>query len=720
MKESKAPIRIAQIMGKMVGGGVESVVMNYYHHMAKEKFRFDFLVDCDSTNIPYKEIESLGGRVILIPPYQNLPKYLKELKKIFQENQYKIVHSHINTLSVFPLYVAKKCKIPVRIAHSHSTSNKKEYKKNLLKNLLRPFSKRYATHYFCCSEYAGRYLFGNKAYDKQEVTLMNNAIAIDKFLYNEEIRKNKRKELGITNELVIGHVGRFISQKNHIRLLEIFHTLTITNNNIDSILLLVGEGSLEPKVKEKVKELNLEKKVKFLGQRTDVNELMQAMDIFLLPSLYEGLPVVGVEAQTAGLLCILSSEMTKETKVLSTTKFISLKNSNEEWVREILTCYQNFQRQNTKNEIIKANFEIATEAKKLEKRYQTLLKQPKKKIFFIVNTNIYSGAEAVNINIINHLKNKYDFYWVSKKGPIDDYLSMYHIKHIEIEKVNRKEIKRIIKEYKPDILHATDYRASVISSLCTRKIPVISHLHNNSPWLKNPIHPNSLAYLYAGIKSNAILTVSDSIEEEYTYSNLISKKITNISNPISRKEILSKVEKKEDKQYDICFVGRLTEQKDPLRFIELISKLKKQKKNIKAIMVGEGELREQCEQKIKELSLSRNIKMVGFQKNPYTYMNQSKVFLLPSKWEGFGLVVFEALTLGLPCFTTKVGGMVNLVTETCGSFCQTDEDFVDKIIPLLTEEKKYQTLSKEAIKRSKELDNSKFYYENIDKIYQEV
>ena len=720
MKEPKVPIRIAQIMGKMVGGGVESVVMNYYRHIDKEKIQFDFLVDSDSTNIPYKEIESLGGRVILIPPYQKLSKYLKELKKIFKENQYQIIHSHINTLSVFPLYIAKKCKIPVRIAHSHSTSNKKERKKNLLKNLLRPFSKKYANHYFCCSEYAGRYLFGNKAYDKKKVTLINNAIAIDKFLYNEEIRKKKRKELGIKEDLVIGHVGRFISQKNHLRLLEIFHTLTCMNNNIDSILLLVGEGKLEPVIKEKVKELNLESKVKFLGQRNDVNELMQAMDIFLLPSLYEGLPVVGVEAQTSGLLCILSSEMTKETKVLPTTKFISLENSNEEWAREILTTYQNFQRKNTEKEIIKANFEIETEAKKLEKRYQTLLKQPKKKVFFIVNTNVYSGAEAVNINIIKHLKNKYDFYWVSKKGPIDEYLSMYHIKHIEIEKVNKKEIKRIVKEYQPDILHATDYRASVICSLCTRKIPIISHLHNNSPWIKKPLHPNSLAYLYSGVKSKTILTVSDSIEKEYVYSNLIGKKIKNISNPISRKEILSKIEKKEEKQYDICFVGRLTEQKDPLRFITLISKLKKQKKDIKAVMVGSGELREQCDQKIKELSLSRNIKIVGFQKNPYNYMNQSKIFLLPSKWEGFGLVVFEALALGLPCFVTKVGGMVNLVTENCGSFCQTDEDFVDKIIPLLTEEKKYQTISKEAIKHSKELDNSKFYYENIDKIYQEV
>ena len=213
--KNKEPIRIAHIMGKMVGGGVEAVVMNYYRHIDKEKIQFDFLIDRDSTNIPYQEIKSLGGNVIIIPPYQKLPQYLKELTKIFKENDYKIVHSHINTLSIFPLYAAKKCNIPIRIAHSHSTSNKKEYKKNFLKNFLRPFSKKYATHYFCCSEYAGRYLFGDKAYDNGEVTLINNAITVDNFLYNEEIRKNKREDLGITNEIVIGHVGRFISQKNH-------------------------------------------------------------------------------------------------------------------------------------------------------------------------------------------------------------------------------------------------------------------------------------------------------------------------------------------------------------------------------------------------------------------------------------------------------------------------------------------------------------------------
>ena len=184
----KAPIRIAHVIGKWVGGGVEAVVMNYYRNIDKSMIQFDFICDNDSTNIPYEEIESLGGKVILVPPYQKVFEYQKVLQKILKENNYKIIHSHINTLSVFPLYAAKKVGVPVRIAHSHSTTNKKEWKKNLLKQVLRPFSKVFATDYMCCSELAGRWLFGNKEYDKGNVYLLNNAIDLDKFKYNKRIR----------------------------------------------------------------------------------------------------------------------------------------------------------------------------------------------------------------------------------------------------------------------------------------------------------------------------------------------------------------------------------------------------------------------------------------------------------------------------------------------------------------------------------------------------
>lgn len=369
--KKEEPIRVAHIIGKWLGGGVEAVVMNYYRHIDRSKIQFDFLCDEDSTNIPYEEIEKLGGRVILIPPYQKVFKYQKELIRIFKENNYKIVHSHINTLSVFPLRAAKKAGVKVRIAHSHSTTNKKEWKKNLLKQVLRPFSKVYATDYMCCSELAGRWLFGDKAYDSGKVYLLNNAIDLDKFKYNEALRKEKRKELGISDDtLVIGHIGRFVAQKNHDYLIDIFNEVLKKNNN--SILLLVGQGPLMEEIKNKVKELKLNDSVRFLGQRNDVNELYQAFDVFCLPSLYEGLPVVGVEAQASGLLCILSNAMTKETKVLDITKFISLNNTPKDWADSILDDVKKYKRIDTSKEMTSKNFNIREEAKKLEKYYLNL------------------------------------------------------------------------------------------------------------------------------------------------------------------------------------------------------------------------------------------------------------------------------------------------------------------------------------------------------------
>lgn len=366
------PIRVAHVIGNWLGGGVESVVMNYYRNIDRNKVQFDFLCSESSTDIPYEEIEKLGGRVFIVPNYTKVVKYQKELKKIFKENNYKIVHSHINTLSVFPLRAAKKAGVPVRIAHSHSTTNKKEKKKNLLKQVLRPFSRVYATDYMCCSELAGRWLFGDKEYDKGNVYLLNNAIDLDKFKYNESLRKEKRKELGISDDtLVIGHVGRFVEQKNHRFLIDVFNGVHKQEEN--SILLLAGQGPLMEEMKEKVKILGIEESVKFLGQRNDINELYQAFDVFCLPSLYEGLPVVGVEAQATGLLCIFSDDMTKETKVLDTTRFMSLDDTVEVWANKILDDYSKFKRHDTTSEVTKNDFNIRTEAKKIEEKYKILL-----------------------------------------------------------------------------------------------------------------------------------------------------------------------------------------------------------------------------------------------------------------------------------------------------------------------------------------------------------
>lgn len=370
--ENKEPIRVAQMVGKWFGGGVESVVMNYYRHIDRSKVQFDFICDEESTDIPYKEIESLGGRVFLIPKYQKVIQYHRELKKIFKKENYKIVHSHINTLSVFSLFAAKCAGVPVRIAHSHSTTNKKEKKKNLLKQLLRPFSKVFATDYMCCSELAGRWLFGNKEYDKGNVYLLNNAIDLDKFKYDEKIRNEKRKELNIDDDtLVIGHVGRFVEQKNHRFLIDIFNEVHKEKEN--SILMLVGQGPLMEEIKEKVKTLGLEKNVMFLGQRSDVADLYQAFDVFCLPSLYEGLPVVGVEAQATGLLCLFSDDMTKETKVLDTTEFLSLEQGVKEWRKKIFEKLKSYNRNNFNAESMYKRYDIKIESNRIVKKYYDFL-----------------------------------------------------------------------------------------------------------------------------------------------------------------------------------------------------------------------------------------------------------------------------------------------------------------------------------------------------------
>lgn len=368
MKNTKEPIRVAQIMGKWLGGGVEAVVMNYYRHIDRTKVQFDFICDDDSTNIPYEEIESMGGRVILIPPYQKVLKYQKELKKVLEEGNYQIVHSHINALSVFSLKAAKDVRVTVRIAHSHSTTNKVEWKKNLLKSVLKPFSTVYATEYFACTEHAGRWLFGNKAFDSGEVVILNNAIDVSKFKYNPEIRELKRAELKIEDDtLVIGHIGRFVQQKNHHYVIEVFNEVYKQNKN--SLLVLIGQGPLQAEIENKVRDLGLIDAVRFLGQLEDVNEWYQAFDTFLFPSLYEGLGMVAIEAQCAGCYCLVSTEVPRVAKTTGNIEFLDLEQKPQEWAMHLLKQKGDMKPQGCELEVAEQGYDIKTEVKKLESFY---------------------------------------------------------------------------------------------------------------------------------------------------------------------------------------------------------------------------------------------------------------------------------------------------------------------------------------------------------------
>lgn len=317
-------------------GGLETMLMNYYRQIDRSKIQFDFMVHRAVPGHYDEEIIKLGGRIFYMTPIKpgNYRKYFKLLDQFFTTHrEYKVVHSHINENSSFVLRAAKKAGIPGRIAHSHLS--------NLGIDIKLPFRlyakytmQDYPSDYFACSKNAGKWLFGG-GIAANELTVLNNAVHAKKFIFNQNNRLVTRKNLGITNELVIGHIGRFEKQKNHKFLIDIFYELQ--KKQPKSLLLLVGEGQLKRSMEKKVKSLGLTKKVRFLGVREDIPNLMHAMDLFLFPSLFEGLPVVLVEAQTAGVQCLVSNSITKESDIIGSLGFMSLKESPEKWAQKILS-----------------------------------------------------------------------------------------------------------------------------------------------------------------------------------------------------------------------------------------------------------------------------------------------------------------------------------------------------------------------------------------------
>ena len=368
---AKEPIRVAQVVGPVVLGGVDTMVMNYYRRIDRSKVQFDFIMDGYYDTPIDAEIKALGGGVYKVEPYaDNMLKSMRQYYRIFKENRYPIVHSHMNTLSVFPLFEAWRAGVPIRIAHSHSTAARSEGKKTMMKYALRPFAKIFPTHTCACSEYAGRWLFGDRLFDAGKVHLVKNAIDLDRFRFNPETRERVRAELGIGDKFAVGHVGRFMYQKNHDFLIDIF--CEIHRRKPNSVLLLIGEGPLKEQIRQKADGLGLSDSVCFMGLRRDVPELYQAMDALMLPSFYEGLPVVGVEAQAAGLPCLVSDTVTREIKVTPLVEFFSLSRPAEEWADKTLSFAGRFQRVETGAKMKDAGFEVQTEAKRLEKFYLRL------------------------------------------------------------------------------------------------------------------------------------------------------------------------------------------------------------------------------------------------------------------------------------------------------------------------------------------------------------
>ncbi len=329
------PIRILQVVSYMSRGGVETLLMNLYRNIDRSKVQFDFLEHTSKEADYDQEIEALGGRIYRIPRFTiwNFGKQLKEYDKFFKEHpEYKIVHSHINLSSLGVLKAACKSGVPTRISHLHSSNLKGNqitfsYR---CKKLVFPLISKYLTHRFACSQMAAHDGFGKN----KDVVIFNNGVLAEKFRFNNSDREKQRKILGWNDKLVLLNVARFNPQKNHSFLVDIFNE--VLKRRKDVILVLVGVGNERVHIETQVKQLGLGDYVQFLGSRTDVPALLNAADLFVFPSLFEGFPVSLVEAQASGVPIIASTAITKETGITDLIRFVSLDESPKEWARIIL------------------------------------------------------------------------------------------------------------------------------------------------------------------------------------------------------------------------------------------------------------------------------------------------------------------------------------------------------------------------------------------------
>lgn len=362
-------IRILQCVNIMDRAGLENMLMNYYRNIDRTKIQFDFLTHREEKGAYEDEIISMGGRVYHAPRLypQNYPLYFKWMRNFFTEHpEYKIVHSHIDAMSYFPLLAAKKAGVPIRIAHSHSSKLDRDIKLPIKYFALKKLPS--VSNVYCsCGQKAGKFMFGSRRF-----SVIHNAIDLQKFSYDELTRKSKRDELDIEGDVfVIGHVGRYCYIKNQLFLIDVFSKVLQERQN--SMLLLIGNGPDEAKIKSKLDTLGISNKVKLLKNRDDVNELYQVMDVFVMPSLFEGLPVVGVEAQANGLPCVLSNQISNEVILSNCVQMLNLDAGISAWKNEILSA--NSKRSLDSISQLEANgYNVVLESKKLSKYYNSLMK----------------------------------------------------------------------------------------------------------------------------------------------------------------------------------------------------------------------------------------------------------------------------------------------------------------------------------------------------------
>ena len=365
-------IRVLQVLDKIsYNSGACSVVLNYFNQMKDYNIIFDFMVHEKTPDSIRKEIESKGSKIYEMPSLSisHFLGYINRLNVFFKDHtEYKIIHGHIPNAAVFYLKAAKKAGVKTRIIHSHSSRGSEKIIKNFRNFILTRLGVIYANEYFACSKEAAKYMFGSKS---EYACIVRNAIDVNKFKFDLNKRNIFREKMNVQDNVLLGHVGRFSSEKNQVFLVQILSELKKRGNKYK--LLLIGDGPLKDKLQEYSIKMNVSDLIIYTGVIENVNDYLNAIDVFLLPSLFEGLPVVGIEAQCNGLMCVFSDNISQEVKLIENVNYCSIDNIDS-WIK----CIENYNNDDRKElwKIVECNgFSIINESQKLCSIYRKFIEK---------------------------------------------------------------------------------------------------------------------------------------------------------------------------------------------------------------------------------------------------------------------------------------------------------------------------------------------------------
>lgn len=644
-------------------------------------------------------------------------KAISQLKRICNKEKFEIIVTNTPMGAVVTRLAAKRTRKynytrVLYMAHGFHFYNGAPLKNWLLYYPVEKFLSKYTDTLITINkeDYNRAYhKFLNKCHDIQYVP----GVGIDKNKFNLNLSLKEKKDfktsIGLEpDSFVLTYIARLDNNKNQGFMINVMKKLSKKHNNIH--LLLVGPDEVNGKYHEMAKEVN--NNVHFLGFRKDIGKILSITNISVSSSLREGLPVNILEAMSSGIPVIATD--TRGVRDLikdGINGFVIEKNNISSFVDKVEFLYNN---ENLCNKMGKQNLRdveqydlniILTEIEKIFFK--------KKKVLHLLSSNKYSGAENVVCTIIDKMGSKYDSYYCSPNGEINDILNDKKIKYIPIKKLSYKEINKIIKKVSPDIIHAHDNKATVLASFFNRRCKIISHIHGNNK-IMNSINLKSFLFNLISKRIYRFIWVSDSSLDDYYFKDKILNRSIVLYNIIDEHSIRDKAkEYTVGKKYDLIYLGRLGYPKNPLRLLKILKMVKDYKKDITLAIVGDGEDKEVMEKTVKENGLTKNVDFYGFKKNPYPILNSSNILIMTSLYEGTPMCALEAQALGKPIIATPVDGLKKIVVQDVNGFLTDDDEiFSNKIIELLK-----LNLKENVQKEFKKRNNIDTYLNEISKLY---